>query len=451
MQAVNIANSIPVSIAGINYYFGPLAGNGQSNRRQRFGSVPNAAIDAGNVAVNLHFGAEPVPPVAAVRADTPVYNPNNNAAVHAPQPEPAVEHHLASVLPVPDTADISKGHLAPVTLEGDEEVFKMSISPPKLHISADVKLSDLEREVAPRARAFVRNVKKYFSMVRGGHHDPMRCLYLANALDGAAKTWHDKWANARENYTSEDLLKALLARFAPQFQPREVEARRSLAAGAHRMHPGESVPAYQSRFEALITPISDITDSERLFWFQQGLSGDLVGDCAADLKGCKFTTYDDLVQFALGAEARIVARKQAERLARSAPKFNMLTMQDMDLSDQEEDLPIPESMDPRAASASKGTTQQGALPSMGKGTGRSRHGYKGKGQAPKLQGGISKRGGKAKFNNRKPRDDEMLDKFKCTRLEYNRRKAKKLCLRCASEAHRANDCPALKAEQGASA
>ncbi|GLI71126.1 hypothetical protein VaNZ11_016194 [Volvox africanus] len=37
------------------------------------------------------------------------------------------------------------------------------------------------------------------------------------------------------------------------------------------MRRGENVPAYQSHFEALVTPIANLTEDDRVFWFQRGL------------------------------------------------------------------------------------------------------------------------------------------------------------------------------------
>ncbi|GLI65923.1 hypothetical protein VaNZ11_009568 [Volvox africanus] len=197
----------------------------------------------------------------------------------------------------------------------EDEVIKIAIAVPKLNIPMDVKLSDLGRVAAPLTRAFVRNVRNYFVTARGGQQDSTRRLFLATAFEGAARLWHDQWTNARDSYTSEELLEALLVRFAPQVQSRDTEARLKLNAGKYRMRPGETVSAYQSRFEALVTPIADLSDSERVFWFQQGLSSDLSGDCATDLSGKTFKSYTDLVQFSLGAELRLLAGRESDKLA----------------------------------------------------------------------------------------------------------------------------------------
>ncbi|GIM08231.1 hypothetical protein Vretimale_12313, partial [Volvox reticuliferus] len=268
--------------------------------------------------------------------------------------------------------------------------------------------------------------------------DSMRCLFLANALEGAAKTWHDQWTNARDTYTSEELLEALLARFAPQIQSRATEARHKLSAGKYRMRPGESVSSYQSRFEALVTPIAGLSDSERVFWFQQGLSADLSGECATDLTGSTFESYKDLVRFALGAETRFTARRIAEKQAR--PKLNALSIQDMGADeDPLDETPAPPPKRPRTASARTDTNGQEGQPREGKGAGKSkRGGQKGRNLAPK-EGQVQK--------GHKGKDPmEFLDTFKCTRREFLHRKQKGICLRCGSDQHRVDTCPIMLAE-----
>ncbi|GIL45210.1 hypothetical protein Vafri_2522 [Volvox africanus] len=208
--------------------------------------------------------------------------------------------------------------------DGDE-VIKLSIPVPKLHISADMKQKNAERSTADATLAYLRDVRKYLLLVRGGDRDAVKCLFVGNTLEGMAKTWYDQWTTARENFTYDELTAALLARFTPEVQPRDVEARHTLALGTYRMHPNETIPSYQSRFEALVTPIADLSEGDRIFWFQRGLSESLAGECATDLMGRKFQSYGDLVQFARGAEMRFLAKQGA---LRPVPRVNAVQAQD---------------------------------------------------------------------------------------------------------------------------
>ncbi|GLI67093.1 hypothetical protein VaNZ11_011295, partial [Volvox africanus] len=44
-----------------------------------------------------------------------------------------------------------------------------------------------------------------------------------NTLEGSAKDWYHEWTTARGEYTFDELISALLARFATEVQARDVE------------------------------------------------------------------------------------------------------------------------------------------------------------------------------------------------------------------------------------
>ncbi|GLI61933.1 hypothetical protein VaNZ11_004460, partial [Volvox africanus] len=211
------------------------------------------------------------------------------------------------VLPLPQ----ARGH------DDIPEVMRLSIPVPRLNISLTDKTPG--HSIADATRAYVRDAKKYLQAVHGGDNDGIRCLFVGNTLEGAAKDWYRNWTNARGSYTFDELVAALLARFATEVQARDVEARNVLAAGSYHMRRDENVPAYQSRFEALVTPIADLTESERVFWFRRGLTKLLAKWCATDLVGAQIKSYDALVAFAKGAEIRLLA---GEEEVKSAPRAN---------------------------------------------------------------------------------------------------------------------------------
>lgn len=289
--------------------------------------------------------------------------------------------------------------------------------------------------------------------MKGGHLDHMRCLFLATALEGAAKTWHDSWTTARETYTSDELLTALLDQFAPQILSREDEARHKLASGKHRMRTGESVAAYRSRFEALVSVIPSLTDSERRFWFHQGLSADLAGDCAADTNGRTFSTYSQLVQYALGVETRLLAKKLAEKQTRPSARLNAVAVQEPSDMSEGEDAPpagpkqrrAPSVAAAAAAPAAKGGA--GERPRKGPGGGARGAAGQGAGEGSGKRQGAASEWQRVSGRKRRERDEEWLDTFCCTRQEYTARKKSSRCLRCGSKQHRAQDCPVLAAEK----
>ncbi|GIL54826.1 hypothetical protein Vafri_10519 [Volvox africanus] len=305
--------------------------------------------------------------------------------------------------------------------DGDE-VIKLSIPVPKLHISADMKQKNAERSTADATRAYLRDVRKYLLLVRGGDRDAVKCLFVGNTLEGMVKTWYDQWTTARENFTYDELTAALLARFAPEVQPRDVEARHTLALGTYRMRPNETIPSYQSRFEALVTPIADLSEGDRIFWFQRGLSESLAGECATDLMGRKFQSYGDLVQFARGAEMRFLAKQGA---LRPVPRVNAMRAQDPAYDaahvDQGTDVRSPtaattvvrtdQGRSMRGASGPGARVSSGAGPSSGPVRGKRKGG-------PPSAAAAHGAGNEAK---RQRTDDLWLKKWGCTQSELTRR------------------------------
>ncbi|GLI61252.1 hypothetical protein VaNZ11_003560 [Volvox africanus] len=191
--------------------------------------------------------------------------------------------------------------------------MKLTIPVPKLNISADEKAKNSGHSVADRTRAYVRDARQYLQAVHGGGCDSIKCLFVGNTLEGVAKDWYDEWTTARDKYTFDNLIDALLARFATEVRSRGNEARKMLAQGTYHMRPHETVPAYQSRFEALITPIVNFPEEDRIFWFHHGLTESLARWCATDLSGIPFQSYDALVAFARGAEVRHLAGKDVKQ------------------------------------------------------------------------------------------------------------------------------------------
>ena len=304
-----------------------------------------------------------------------------------------------------EVTDVNEAALALGNLNCDE-VLRLNIPSPKLFISLENK-ADV-RAIADATRAFVRDVKKYFPLVKGGHLDEVRCLFLTSALEGRAKRFHDEWTLAQEDgYSSDGFLSALLARFAPQIQPRDQEARQKLAQGRYRMRAGETVTAYQARFEALATAIPDLSESERKFWFYSGLNDLLYEHCASDDKGLTFAAYDDLVNFALRKERQFDAAKLARV---PGARFNFLSTEVMTDSEnpatKRRKISGPSSAGPSvAAVVSRATAHKGLR--------------------------------KKSIGDKKP---HSLTKFGCSYEEYQRRRNKDLCLACGEANHSVRVC-----------
>ncbi|PNW71014.1 hypothetical protein CHLRE_17g742800v5 [Chlamydomonas reinhardtii] len=181
--------------------------------------------------------------------------------------------------------------------------IKVPISPPELNVDG---LKSQQQIL--RARAFLRDLKRYFAVAEWGSKDEARCIYISGALKGSAKTWYDDWSlSVGDSFTSDQLLLAIRDRFAPAILTLSEEARNKLSMRRYAMRDKEAVAAYLTRFNALVAPIHDITPSERIFWFRTGLTEKLAGKCARDTNGQPFTSFDALVQHALNAESKKAA------------------------------------------------------------------------------------------------------------------------------------------------
>lgn len=385
-----------------------------------------------------------------VQNETPVMFPVFSPVAPATQLQPTPVH--PSVLPMPaEAARINGGRTVgtsenPAGADGLEEVIKLSIPVPKLRLPDDLKPRESGKNVYDTTRAYVRDVRKYLQLVRGGDRDAVRCLFVGSTLEGAAKIWYDQWTLARENFTFDELVTALLARFAPEVQPRDKEARNALASGKYRMRSGELVPAYQSRFEALITPIANLTEDDRMFWFQRGLSEDLVGECATDLEGREFRSYAELVQFARGVELRFLAKREA---IRPAPRVYALCVQDPNPSDPEAGELVGSGVAPEVLRCTAVEARTGRYRTVreSSGAGTSKGSGSGRGADPKRS---KRRSGtpsvaavqQAETRGKRQREDTWLEKWECTRAELERRKRMRLCQRCAAT-HPTRDCPLL--------
>ncbi|GLI61908.1 hypothetical protein VaNZ11_004431 [Volvox africanus] len=239
------------------------------------------------------------------------------------------------------------------------------------------------------------------------------------------------------------MIAALLARFATEVQARDVEARKVLAASSYHMRRGENVPAYQSRFEALVTPIADLTETECVFWFKRGLTKLLAKWCATDLAGVLIKSYDALVTFAKGTEIRLLA---GEEEVKSVPRANAVQVQDplgeAIALDQELGATRPT---PTAATRrrnrqrqARGGASSGVLGSGGAGPSSDPAKSRKCGGAPSLAAAQHSDPNAKRTHT----DDSFMPKWNCNRSEFERRKAANVCLRCV-ESHPTKDCPLL--------
>ncbi|GIL49112.1 hypothetical protein Vafri_5587, partial [Volvox africanus] len=219
---------------------------------------------------------------------------------------------------IPDTVASTEAGPSTLPSAASREEVRVSIPTPVL----DIEAKEDVRRLPSKVRAFIRNCEHLFSLTSWGSRDGGRCLFLTNALKGKAKEWLDDWAMHRRTYTSAELLLALEARFAPQVTSRDTEARQKLSSRSYRMRPSETVAAYQSRFEAILTDVESPSDPEKIFWFHSGLSDSLIGVCASDLSGNPFKDYQALVRYALSQETRQTAARNVRTSTLRAYSLN---------------------------------------------------------------------------------------------------------------------------------
>ena len=246
-------------------------------------------------------GQPVVQPVAIVPPGVPV-----NAVAAAPAAV-AVRNTPVAAVSAPAAT-----RTASASAEGYAGEVRMNLAQPVFEATGKEDTAIL----AKRARAFVRDMTTWLNIWQLGHLDPARVIAIQNSLQGVAKDWYSEWFLAREEYTSAELLAAFKARFAPHVYEPEYESRVALSnPTGYGQRSSESVAAYQSRLEALFTSIPTVTESERLFWFLQGLQPELKASCALDREYQPFQEYAMLVRAAIGEERRLLTAQPHKRTA----------------------------------------------------------------------------------------------------------------------------------------
>ncbi|PNH02242.1 hypothetical protein TSOC_011799 [Tetrabaena socialis] len=251
--------------------------------------------------------AAPVAPVIAA-APVPVAAPVVPAAPAAAAPAVLAAQAAAAVPAAPVAPPDVQMQDAPRPLA---EV-RFQLPPPKLNFVPGKSVDPL------RVRTFVLNARRYREMSRWDM--AARLLYLSSALDGEAMSWYLTWADAQRDHTVEQLFEALLVRFAPEIRSHAYEARNNLNRDSVKQLPTESVDAYASKFEYKLQDLPDATESERLYWFHEGLLPHLHRECATDPFGNEHTTYAGLRRHARGQERKQLAGKDST--SHSALKAN---------------------------------------------------------------------------------------------------------------------------------
>lgn len=142
-------------------------------------------------------------------------------------------------------------------------------------------------------------------------------LFLRLVLRGEALTW---LLEQPRDLTLEGFINAFLERWCATVRFKAHNARQALLERRVTQRRTEDVSSYYARFNSIVRQVQDMSVTEQVFWFINGLKGDLVAACAVQPNGQPWHNLQDLVEFALGAEARLKAvRAVTDRMPHARP------------------------------------------------------------------------------------------------------------------------------------
>ena len=117
--------------------------------------------------------------------------------------------------------------------------------------------------------------------------------------------------------TLDVLHREFLAFYDPQFRNEAREARESLFRKECTMAQYPTVKQYEQEFKLLVRTAKDLSVTDQISWFIEGLSSSLKSKCVVDHQGKDWQSLDALIEFAIGAELREHAAASVNR----APKI----------------------------------------------------------------------------------------------------------------------------------
>jgi hypothetical protein len=174
-----------------------------------------------------------------------------------------------------------------------------------------------------------------------GRGRPLR-EYLPLAMEGRiAEKWVFDLLDTDPDIAEDHIKDRFLARFAAEARRPSTVARDKLHAGAVSQKSGQDVIDFFSLFMDVVRDVHDMTEGEKIRWFQAGLTPPLRATCACDHTGREFTSLDDCLQFAYGEERKLKIKGTAAGQSRKHP------------TEQEPDA--PDAKRPRTATVSGGT------------------------------------------------------------------------------------------------
>jgi hypothetical protein len=118
----------------------------------------------------------------------------------------------------------------------------------------------------------------------------------------------------------DNIAKAFKAHFCTEVRFSKQDARVQLYRGDVKQNKG-TVQEYTSKFQAVVLRAADMSVSDQVFWYLNGLTPALAERCATDVNGKPWTALDKLVEHAFGQEMALHAKSlhAARTPAQAAP------------------------------------------------------------------------------------------------------------------------------------
>jgi hypothetical protein len=134
---------------------------------------------------------------------------------------------------------------------------------------------------------------------------------LPVVLMGRALAWWYEQMRAGVVWASLDAFaEAYRAQFCRQVRFKKQDARMQLRNGEIRQG-DRDVQSYTLRFKRAIQLAGDMSLTDQIFWFLDGLRPELLDKCATDTQGRPWTSLDALIEYAFGVEMALKAATKA--------------------------------------------------------------------------------------------------------------------------------------------
>jgi hypothetical protein len=103
-----------------------------------------------------------------------------------------------------------------------------------------------------------------------------------------------------------DFLEKYEAQFCREVRYKKVEAR--MAFAERKVRQRSDVQAYVTHFRRITLKASDMSETDQIFWFLDGLKPELQERCATDSVGKPWTSLDAVIEYAYGQELALKSR-----------------------------------------------------------------------------------------------------------------------------------------------